>query len=172
MCRNYYIISTNSRDITIITSGLITMDFPASTKHLYNICTMLDQRRRRWSNIVQILYRCFCVCWANIQGHLRMFSVVWCHIGKNRSHKIHYSNFKNPPTFLDCIFRVATPVVLGSSPACSDKTFWMCTPVGLLFTVCLIDSLSQDTIPLESFIPWPMCTHFVKSCVGLLTPLK
>ena len=31
----------------------------ANTKHLYNICTMLDQRLRRWSNIVQMPYKCF-----------------------------------------------------------------------------------------------------------------
>ena len=31
---------------------------PANTQHLYNICTMLHQRRRRWSNIVQMLYKC------------------------------------------------------------------------------------------------------------------
>ena len=32
---------------------------PASTKHLYNICTMLGQRRRRWAAVVQMLYKCF-----------------------------------------------------------------------------------------------------------------
>ena len=32
---------------------------PASTKHLYIICTMLDQRRRRWADVVQMLYKCF-----------------------------------------------------------------------------------------------------------------
>ena len=31
----------------------------ANTKHLYNICTMLVQRRRRWADVVQILYKCF-----------------------------------------------------------------------------------------------------------------
>ena len=31
----------------------------AKTKHLYNICTMLAQRLRRWSNVVQMLYKCF-----------------------------------------------------------------------------------------------------------------
>ena len=31
----------------------------ANPKHLYNICTMLDQRLRRWSNIVQMPYKCF-----------------------------------------------------------------------------------------------------------------
>ena len=31
---------------------------PANIKHLYNICTMLDQRRRRWADIIQILYKC------------------------------------------------------------------------------------------------------------------
>ena len=47
---------------------------PVNTKHLYNICTMLVQRRRRWSNNVgstskTLVQHCtniiqmFCVCW-------------------------------------------------------------------------------------------------------------
>ena len=32
---------------------------PVNTKHLYNICTMLDQRRRRWADVAQVLYKCF-----------------------------------------------------------------------------------------------------------------
>ena len=31
----------------------------ANTKHLYNIYTMLDQRRRRWADVVYMLYKCF-----------------------------------------------------------------------------------------------------------------
>ena len=30
---------------------------PANTNHLYNICTMLRQRRRRWA--VVVVYKCF-----------------------------------------------------------------------------------------------------------------
>ena len=33
--------------------------FPNTPKHLYNICTMLDQRRRRWADVVQMLCKCF-----------------------------------------------------------------------------------------------------------------
>ena len=33
--------------------------YPANTKHLYYICTMLAQRRRRWAGVVQMLYKCF-----------------------------------------------------------------------------------------------------------------
>ena len=36
---------------------------PANTKYLYNICTMLDQRRRRWADVVQMLYKCFVLAW-------------------------------------------------------------------------------------------------------------
>ena len=37
-----------------------TAGLPINKKtHLYNICTMLDQRRRRWADIVQMLYKCF-----------------------------------------------------------------------------------------------------------------
>ena len=38
---------------------------PASTlipnkyKTVYNICTMLDQRRSRWADFVRMLYKCF-----------------------------------------------------------------------------------------------------------------
>ena len=31
---------------------------PVNTKDLYHICTMLDQRRRRWAGVVQMLYKC------------------------------------------------------------------------------------------------------------------
>ena len=31
---------------------------PCKHKKLYNICTMLVQRLRRWTNIVQMLYKC------------------------------------------------------------------------------------------------------------------
>ena len=37
--------------------------YPANTNHLYNICTMLDQRRRRWPDVVQMLYTCFMFVW-------------------------------------------------------------------------------------------------------------
>ena len=32
--------------------------YPVNTKQLYNICTTSAQRLRRWSNIVQMLYKC------------------------------------------------------------------------------------------------------------------
>ena len=32
---------------------------PANMKHLYNICTMSDHRRRRVADVVQILDKCF-----------------------------------------------------------------------------------------------------------------
>ena len=31
----------------------------ANIKHFYEICTSSAQRLRRWSNIVQMLYKCF-----------------------------------------------------------------------------------------------------------------
>ena len=32
---------------------------PRMHKHLYNFRTMLDQRRRRWADVVEMLYKCF-----------------------------------------------------------------------------------------------------------------
>ena len=33
--------------------------YQQTQKHLYNLCTMLGQRRRRWNDVVQMLYKCF-----------------------------------------------------------------------------------------------------------------
>ena len=38
---------------------IINISIPVNTKHLYNICTTLAQRRRRWADVVQMLYKCF-----------------------------------------------------------------------------------------------------------------
>ena len=36
---------------------------PVNTNNLHNICTMLDQRQRRWADVVQNVIQMFCVCW-------------------------------------------------------------------------------------------------------------
>ena len=43
--------------------------FQANTKHLYNICTTPAQRLRRWSNVVQMLYKWLCLLgyWGTLQ---------------------------------------------------------------------------------------------------------
>ena len=45
--------------IIIICWRVQMVQFQANTEHLYHICTMLAQRRRRWANVVQMLYKCF-----------------------------------------------------------------------------------------------------------------
>ena len=44
-----------------MTGTVKPMAYPGrlNTKHLYNICTMLDQRRRRWADVVQMFYKSF-----------------------------------------------------------------------------------------------------------------
>ena len=49
---------------------------PANTTHLYNICTILGQRRRRWTDVVQMLYICFCVCWSCIECSPKLFVCI------------------------------------------------------------------------------------------------
>ena len=34
-------------------------EYPANTRHLSGICAVLGQRRRRWADVVQMLYGCF-----------------------------------------------------------------------------------------------------------------
>ena len=40
-------------------SGGFTETSPSKHKTLYNICIMLDQRRTRWDDVVQMLCKCF-----------------------------------------------------------------------------------------------------------------
>ena len=47
---------------TSVRSRITTQHLLVSTKHLYTICTMLDQRRRRCADVVQMLFKMFCVC--------------------------------------------------------------------------------------------------------------
>ena len=41
------------------TSPAISAEEQTQHNLLYNIYTVLDQRRRRWANVVWILYKCF-----------------------------------------------------------------------------------------------------------------
>ena len=52
--------------ISLVLKGLLcksevkfVTDNQVNTKHLYDIYTMLGQRRRRWVDVVKMLYRCF-----------------------------------------------------------------------------------------------------------------
>ena len=47
---------------------------PANSKHLYSICTTTAQRLRRWSNIVQMLNKCF-VFAGNATYHISSIAV-------------------------------------------------------------------------------------------------
>ena len=38
---------------------IVRFSNPTNTKHLHDICTMLVQRRRRWAEVVKMLYKCF-----------------------------------------------------------------------------------------------------------------
>ena len=61
----YYPSSAVNMDDQILSSRCVTnlnaiIKFtPASSKHLYNICTKLGQRRRRWADVGQIIYKYF-----------------------------------------------------------------------------------------------------------------
>ena len=45
---------------------LETYIYTAKTKKLYKFCTMSDQRRRRWADVVQMLYKCFLLAWYTV----------------------------------------------------------------------------------------------------------
>ena len=46
-------------DLDVYQSKLIILQLTANTKHLYIVRTMLNQRQRRWADVVQMLYKCF-----------------------------------------------------------------------------------------------------------------
>ena len=71
--RTFYVTDWLHNDFLFVTNILkISQDTfnqsaqPANTKHLYNICTMLEHLIRRWSNIVQMLYKCFVFAWQQV----------------------------------------------------------------------------------------------------------
>ena len=62
-CWSTFPTMTQHRALTLNSSS-VTRSYkqtPANTKHLYNICTTSAQRLRRWTNIVQMLYKCLCL---------------------------------------------------------------------------------------------------------------
>ena len=74
--RHYHTVNakhSNINNVLICNKGKIyTINkwlFPASTKRLHNICTTSAQRLRRWSNIVQMLYKCFVFTGLYITAH-------------------------------------------------------------------------------------------------------
>ena len=59
--------------VAVINGLSIKQPRPLNTKHLYNMSTMLEQHRRRWADVVQMLYKYF-VC----RAVLLSFQVLWC----------------------------------------------------------------------------------------------
>ena len=62
-CFHIQILKQDISTYTANTKQLYTICTMSAQKHLYNISTTSAQRLRRWSNIVQMLYKCF---WADI----------------------------------------------------------------------------------------------------------
>ena len=94
-----------------------------NAKHLYNICTLLDQRRRRWADVVQMLYTCFVfagLCGPHI-GIAAWICQIWHLLGfsENQS-KGHASLFRN--NLCTYIYRHRLNELEGSSIFCEQKT--------------------------------------------------
>ena len=72
------------REIRHVNNGIgyipIWCTYPVNTKHLYNICTTLDKRRRRWADVVQMLYKCFLFAGMCMQ---KFFCAPAAHIQQN-----------------------------------------------------------------------------------------
>ena len=67
---------------------------PVNTNHLHNICIMLGQRRRRWADFVQMLYKCF--VFSEVLTHL--YIIMWmernrCGYGVYIKHLFHLGIF-------------------------------------------------------------------------------
>ena len=73
--------------------------FPVNTKHLYNICKRLDQRLRRLSNLLQMLYKSLVITGLSV----RLTVVIWPE--------------KNPCVLLDPVKPIVTPHSRGSIQA-------------------------------------------------------
>ena len=53
------VLCTNIVPVDIIVAFPVAYSTAVKAKHLYNICTMSEQRRRRWAVVVKMLYKMF-----------------------------------------------------------------------------------------------------------------
>ena len=81
-------------ELIVIRGAGLTKSYPVDTRYLYNIFTMLDKRRRRWADVVQMLYKCFGFR-SDVLGLLRLRKSCWQIICNQSS----YSNI-TPTTFV------------------------------------------------------------------------
>ena len=82
---------------------------PSNTKHLHNICTMLAQRRRRWADVVQMLYKCFVLLGGSYVKYLfysfhKYIMYIW---------HLLYNNLKNNNDAVQMLYKCF--VLLGGS---------------------------------------------------------
>ena len=59
VCRTPTKRSPSNDQLTAATRNVGVNTIPVNKKHLYNICTMLDQRRRRWADFCTIVMQMF-----------------------------------------------------------------------------------------------------------------
>ena len=72
-----------------------TQGCPANTNNLYNICTMLDQRRRRWADVVQLLYKWAHDIIAPLNQRIQRRNNVVCPVGTFGFDVEHYVSYSS-----------------------------------------------------------------------------
>ena len=79
----------------LLASGSARQLSPENTRHLYNIYTMLDQRRRRWADIVWMLYKCFVILLGPAPALRRVDNVALISLDdyKMTLHNCHLMNY-------------------------------------------------------------------------------
>ena len=58
VCTNSFLVDKMT-DIALSYTERALLKKNRTPSKRYNICTMLAQRRRRWADVVQMLYKCF-----------------------------------------------------------------------------------------------------------------
>ena len=141
----------------------------ANTKHLYTICTMLDQLRRRWADVVQMLYNFFVFSGRGFlgQGHFQPWR-VW---SRGPAVFQRVSATSRTPFFPRNWFPAVTMYV-GSTPVQRLTTLDRCwtnvhcisnwsrnsSGLALMFT-CVLVLFMQANQSLR------MCSQIVKRCI-------
>ena len=70
-------VSMATKWLHLLLTGHGRLEYTQQTqKHLYDICTMSAQRLRRWSDIVQITYKCFSFYCDTVRLFIRLWSVA------------------------------------------------------------------------------------------------
>ena len=125
-----------------------------NTKHLYDICTTLDQRQRRWTAVVQMLYKCFVFTRIRVRhliSHLYIYLYSGPRIWKNQLNInciiLGQSPINFPFIAIQTYHSCNNALLMEISPTIHNNTLFYCRKCYILNVYCVFRGNLQDSLP-------------------------